>query len=141
MNFSLFDEASRDFDAEAAQRRTAMVRVAVQKEIFPFLAMASTSGEYDHRKALAYERLSAIASRCEASLQETEAVADRMYAALQEGRKLAAGMKCANCGHSNSPHAQGDSCSSCGCHNFTPQTTAAKEGRRVTAEEGEGPFS
>jgi rubrerythrin len=151
MDFSLFDEAARDYDAERAEYRTAMVRTAVTKEIFPFLAVASSTQEYAHRKALAADRLADIAQRTQASLEETEAAADRMFTALLEGRQSAAEglaatagtMSCSNCGHGSTDHSEGLQCPTCGCGNFTPQTIASrKEARQVTAEgEGEGPFS
>lgn len=152
MDFSLFDEAARDYDAEAAERRTAMVRSAVTQEIFPFLAVAGSAGEYAHRKALAAERLSSIATRCEASYDETEAVADRMFARLLESRQRAAqgslgaeakSRSCANCTHASPGHSEGGNCPSCGCTSFRAESkTAGKEARLVTAEgQGEGPFS
>lgn len=147
MEFSLFDEAARDYDAEAAQRRTALVRTAVQQEIFPFLAMASSTVEYGHRKALAAGPLTAIATRYGAPIAEVEGAADRMFGLLMEGRQRTAQLRrtaaasCANCGHSNTDHTEGLRCE-CGCTDYTPKTDGStKEGRRVTAEEGSGPFS
>lgn len=148
--FSLFDEAARDWDAEAAARRTALVRVAVQEEIFPFLAQAASDAEYGHRKALASDRLHAIALRCEASVADVESTADRMYRILAQARRnqvrearleqRTAAMACKNCDHSSVDHSEGLQCSSCGCTDFAPKATG-KEGRRVTAENEEGPFS
>jgi hypothetical protein len=141
VDFSLFDEASRDYDAEMADRRTAMVRTAVQQEIFPWLAMARSPQEYEHRRALADGSLQRIADAHDAPLSEVTAMADRLFTLFYQA-KTAAGMKCGNCGHASKPHTDGDACASCGCNNFTPQTTAAKEARQVTAEgEGAGPFS
>lgn len=149
MDFSLFDEAARDYDAENAVRRTAMVRSAVQEEIFPFLALASSAQEYGHRKALAAERLTSIAQRCGSSLAETEGVADRMYGLLAEGRQRTAQLHataaaaCANCGHKGTDHTEGLRCQ-CGCTDYTPKTDedgGTKEAHRVTAQEGSGPFS
>lgn len=152
MDFSLFDEASRDHDAEMAERRTALVRTAVQQEVFPFLALAQTPAEYAHRKALTAQSLTAIAQRCEASVGDAEAACDRMYDLLTQTRLRAAesrlstqaAMSCANCNHRSVDHTEGLQCSACGCANFTPQSRTAstgKEGRRVTADEGDGPFS
>lgn len=150
MDFSLFDEAARDYDAEAAERRTALVRTAVQQEAMPFLAMAQSDQEYIHRKALMADRLYAIASRYETGVSAVEAAADRMYRLLvqsrqrpAEGRSHTATMQCANCNHGSVDHSEGLRCAACGCNNFTPQAkTAAKEARQVTAEgEGSGPFS
>ena len=143
MDFSLFDEAARDYDAEAATRRTALVRTAVVGEIFPFLADAESPTEYRHRKALASERLMSIAERHDASPAEVEDIADRMFARLLESRQAAAKTRCGACGHVGKDHAEGLKCPKCGCTNYTPQTTSARtEARQVTAEsEGEGPFS
>lgn len=150
MDFSLFDEASRDYDAEAAERRTAEVRVAVQEEVLPFLALARTQSEYTHRKALVQERLTSIARRSQASVEETGAMADRLFAMIAKTRqgpteasmRATATMKCSNCGHGSVDHSEGLRCGSCGCNDFTPASrTAGKEARRVTAEEGQGPFS
>lgn len=152
MDFSLFTEAARDHDAEASQRRTALVRTAVQQEVMPFLALAASDGEYAHRKALIYQRLAAIANRCEASLDETEDVADRMYGLLVQGRQRAAqaavthtaAMACSNCNHQSVDHSEGLQCAACGCNNFTPTSRTAstgKEARQVTAEGDQGPFS
>lgn len=140
MEYSLFAEASRDLEDEARQLRTAKVRADMQGEIFPFLALAASTEEYEHRKALAYDSLTVIASRHGASLTETEEIADRMFSVLAEARVQAAAMVCKNCGHRSSPHSEGGTCTSCGCTDFTPKTTAAKEARRVTADEGDGPF-
>lgn len=143
MDFSLFDEASRDHDAEAAERRTALVRIAVQHGAMPFLALASDEAEYGHRKALMAERLSTIAAQCEASVAEVEDTADRMYRLVlatrqrgAEGLLRTAAMQCAACQHGSVDHSEGLQCPQCGCANFTPQAkTAAREG------EGGGPFS
>lgn len=151
MDYSLFDEASRDHDAETAAHRTAMVRVAVKEEIFPFLALATSEVEYGHRKALAYERLAAIAERNGVSLTEVEKTADRMYeylhptaAKAEPEMVLTAAMKCANCNHRSTDHTEGLQCGACGCSNFSPLSTQAskgEEGRRTTAEKEAGPFS
>lgn len=152
MDHSLFDEAARDYESEAAERRTALVRTAVSREILPFLSMAASPAEYEHRRALAADTLYRIAENCDAPLSDVVAMADRLFtlfyqrkANLETQRKVAleaqaAGMKCTNCDHVNPPHQQGGMCSACDCTNYTPKT-AAKEGRRVTAEEGSGPFS
>lgn len=141
MDFSLFDEASRDHDAEAADRRTALVRIAVQHEAMPFLALASSDAEYGHRKALMSDRLSTIAARCEASVEEVEGAADRMYHLIRttrqgsaEGLSRTAAMHCGNCDHGSVDHSEGLQCPRCGCNNFTPKSKTA-------AREGGGPFS
>lgn len=147
MDFSLFTEASRDHDAEAEQRREALVRVAVQTEVMPWLALAESDGEYIHRKALIADRLYEIANRHETGISTVERTADRMFRMLDDNRRAslekAAAMQCANCSHGSVDHSEGLQCGTCGCNNFTPRSkTAAKEARQVTAEgEGGGPFS
>lgn len=146
MEYSLFDEASRDYDEEARDHRVAFVRTALVQEIFPFLALAQTPEDYANRKALALDRLSAIASRYDSSLAETEEVADRMYRHLVTARQAskltytASAMQCGECKHTSTDHSEGLPCH-CGCSNFTPETKSEKEARRVTADEGDGPFS
>lgn len=146
--FSLFEEAARDYEAEAAERRAALVRAAVKEEVFPFLAMAASEVEYGHRRALAAESLERIAVRCGASVAEVGDVADRMYRLLAQARQgqpqvrleRTAAMVCGNCDHASVDHSEGLSCNTCGCANFTPKSDG-KEARRVTAEGGEGPFT
>lgn len=146
MEYSLFDEASRDHDEEARDRRVALVRTAVTQEIFSFLALADSPGDYANRKALVNDRISAIALRYGSSLEETEGVADRMYQHLAQARQAskltytAGAMKCSACEHTSTDHSEGLRCQ-CGCTNFTPETKSEKEARRVTAEGEEGPFS
>ncbi len=144
MDFSLFDEASRDYDREALERRTALVRTAVTQDVMPFLALASTPEEYRHRKALAAQSIEMIATRCEASAQEVVTMADRMFAMVHAARRdeglvhVAKAMECANCDHRSTDHTEGLKCS-CGCSNFTPSTS--RHGMRREAGEGSGPFS
>lgn len=153
--FSLFEEAARDYEAEAAERRAALVRAAVKEEVFPFLAMAASEVEYGHRRALAAESLKRIAVRGGASVAEVGDVADRMYRLLAQARQgqpqarqgqpqarleRTAAMVCGNCDHASVDHSEGLSCNTCGCANFTPKSDG-KEARRVTAEGGEGPFT
>ena len=153
MDYSLFDEAARDHEEEAYQRRIAFVRTAVTHDVFPFLALANTEEEYKHRKALIYDRIAAIANAHESSLDETEAVADRLFGLFMEARKRGhqieaslqaeAGLACKNCDHNaaSTDHSEGLPCTTCGCTNFAPQTRTASvetEARRVTADEGEG---
>lgn len=146
MDFSLFDEASRDHDREALERRTALVRTAVTQEVMPFLAMAASTEEYVDRRELAHNSLMSIATRHGASLAETVAVADRMYGLLSEARRtpddgltfVANAMACGNCGHQSTDHTEGLRCQ-CGCTDFSPETS--KQAMRREAGEGSGPFS
>lgn len=146
MDFSLFDEASRDYDREALERRTALVRVGVGETLMPFLALASSTEEYQNRKALASSVIHNVAMRCGSSETEVIAVADRMYGLLTEARRTtqdglvytATAMACANCDHKSTDHSEGLRCS-CGCTNFTPSTS--KESMRREAGEGSAPFS
>lgn len=141
MEYSLWEEATRDITAEASVRREAMVRSALTEQAMPFLALASTKIEYIHRKALMADRLSTIAMASGASLKDVEAMADRMWLLMTEATtKTATTMECGNCGHKSTDHSEGLRCS-CGCTDFSP-TSSAKEARLVTAEgEGSGPFS
>lgn len=143
MDFSLFDEASRDYDREALERRTAMVRTAVVEEVMPFLAMATSTQEYEHRKALACNSLVSIATRHDASLGEVLIVADRLYGHLVTARGLvhvATVPPCANCEHSSTDHAEGLRCH-CGCTNFVADSGTQATAMRREAGEGSGPFS
>lgn len=142
MDYGVFDEASRDLEAETAMRRQAMVRTAIAEEVMPFLAMATSENEYQHRKALAEGPLQRIADACGASLSEVMAMADRLFSLMYQAKTASfqrmAAATCANCGDTNVDHSEGLRCP-CGCTSFSPETQG-KEGRRVTAEEGDGPF-
>lgn len=149
MDFSLFDEASRDYDREALERRTAMVRTAVTQGLMPFLAMATTTEEYRHRKALAAENIQAVAVQHGASVEEVETIVDRMYAMVHASRQVAeddglrytaSAMECSNCGHRSTDHSEGLRCG-CGCTSFTPATGGQTTAVRHEAGEGSGPFS
>lgn len=52
----LFSEAARDIEAERFIERCALAKVAVA-DLWPFLALAMTPEEFDHRLALAGERI------------------------------------------------------------------------------------
>jgi hypothetical protein len=54
--FDLWDEASRDVEAEAYQRRITSKKIAVAP-LWPFLAAATSSEEFDMRLDLAMERI------------------------------------------------------------------------------------
>lgn len=148
MDYGVFEEASHDYEREIFERRREAAKVAVQEEIFPFLALAANKGEYQTRKALAAERISSIASRAGLPEVEVEKVADAMFGYVDQARtasvpktatvRKSAVMACANCDHTSVDHSEGLTCSACGCSNFTPQTREAS--RRATAGEG-GPFS
>jgi hypothetical protein len=142
MDYGVFDEASRDHEAEVAMRREALVRAAVSEEVMPFLGMAASEREYQHRRALADDHLQRIADTWDVPLTEVTAMADRLFTAMYQGRtailQRTSSATCAACGHRNTDHSEGLRCP-CGCTSFQPQTQE-KEGRRVTAEEGDGPF-
>jgi len=144
MDYGVFDEAARDYDAEATQRREGMVRIAVAEQVLPFLAMAASPQEYEHRRALAEDHLQRIAEACEAPLSEVTAMADRLFKLFYQAKTAkaakTASVMCEACGHQNTDHSEGLRCP-CGCTSFQPETSdTAKEARRVTAEEGDGPF-
>lgn len=140
MDYGVIHEASYDHEAEHRLRREALIRTAVADEIMPFLAMARSTSEYDHRKALAWDSLGEIANRHEASYDEVEDVADRMYGLIVQSRlkPVIAVAPCANCDHASVDHSEGLKCT-CGCADYAPASDS-KEARRVTAEEGDGPF-
>lgn len=148
MDFSLFDEASRDYEQEARERRTAMVRTAVVQEVMPFVGLATSTEEYVHRKALAAQTIQSISMRYGSSWDEVAGVADRLYGLMTEARRqpddgltfVANAMACGNCGHQSTDHTEGLRCS-CGCTDFTPDTTETKQAMRREAGEGSGPFS
>jgi hypothetical protein len=148
MDFSLFDEASRDYDREALERRTALVRTAVTQDVMPFLAMAATTEEYMHRRALAAESLQHIAAQHGASVSEVEVIADRMYGMVHAARRAkddglvytATAQKCGNCKHQSTDHTEGLRCS-CGCADFVAAGDVQTTGMRREAGEGSGPFS
>ena len=124
------------------------MRTAVTQDVMPFLAMATSTEEYMHRKALAAESLQQIAAQHGASMIEVETIADRMYGMVHAARRakdenlvhVATAQACGNCKHQSTDHSEGLRCG-CGCTDFVaagnPQTT----GMRREAGEGAGPFS
>jgi hypothetical protein len=116
---SVFDEASRDHEAEDLLVRQAAARAETQG-VWPFLALAQSEDEFGHRLALAEDRLSAIASRHGLSYEDVTAPLREGFAVLHP--KAAAGETCRNCGHANPPHRKGGLCSVCGCESFQPRT-------------------
>jgi hypothetical protein len=132
---SVFDEASRDHEAEASLRSLTAAQVEAQA-LWPFLALARSEEEFGHRLALVNDRLEAISDRHGVSMDDLteqyrtafkEAVLAPKAADLEAE---AAGVRCRNCGHSNPPHKQGGECSQCGCESYAPrvqQRAAAKD--------------
>lgn len=141
MSYGVFDEASRDYEAELLASRRELARVAIKENIFPFLALASTDQEYADRKALAGDSIHRIAVQAELPPSEVERLTDSMFDRIKEGRTVAmtrtAAMACANCGHTSVDHSEALTCPTCGCNDFTPMS---KNARRATAGEGGGPF-
>jgi len=80
---SLWAEASRDFDREARLRAEATATVALG-EMWPFFALARSKPELEHRKALARERLEAIAAETGLAVSAVAAIVDRHYDLLVE---------------------------------------------------------
>lgn len=124
---SVFDEASRDHEAEDLATREAAARVDAQ-EVWPFLALAASAEEFGHRLALAEERLSAIASRHGLTYEDVTAPLREGFAVLHP--KEAGGESCRNCGHANPPHRKGGLCSVCGCESFQPGTHGSRQAAR-----------
>jgi hypothetical protein len=129
---SVFDEASRDHEAEDLAAREAAARVDAQ-EVWPFLALASSPEEFGHRLALAEGRLSGIASRHGLTYEDVTAPLREGFAVLHP--RQAGGESCRNCGHANPPHRKGGLCSVCGCESFQPGTHGSRQAAR---DEDEG---
>ena len=79
----LWTEAA--FSHEAAAREAALARAEAELAgVFPFLAAARSMADYGHRRALAGDRLEAIALRCGADPAEIYEMADRHFALFRE---------------------------------------------------------
>lgn len=140
MDYGVFEEASRDYEAEILASRRDLARVAIKEDIFPFLVLATSDQEYADRKALASDSLQRVAAKAELPVSEVERISDAMFGHVQQARTAAwtkeAAMACSNCGHTSVDHSEALTCPTCGCNDFTPTTKAAS---KKTAGEG-GPF-
>lgn len=81
--FDLWSEASRDVEAEDRASRLAHATAALA-DLWPWFSSAKSNEELAHRKALASESLSTIASRTGVELGEVEGIVDRHHALLRE---------------------------------------------------------
>lgn len=142
---SVFDEASRDVEAEEVSRRRTAATQQAASHCWPFLSLAQSEAEFGHRLALVEDRLNAIASRHEVRIDEVVEPLRNGFLAVLESRKeaglapkAAAGMACANCGHSSPGHEVGEACE-CGCVEYQPSTrvvTAERTGPTIDSAEG-----
>lgn len=128
----LWVEASVDVEAE--QRTMAFFRAsaALEEELWPFLALSRSEAELEHRKALAMEPLSRIASESGMPLPELGAMIDNRFALLAEAKSAC------HCGHENCQCSGDCNCQSgCSCGNcrVASETTASLHKK---AEEEEG---
>jgi len=85
---SLWDEASRDIEDENTQRRLAHAKVACAS-FWSFLASAQSPPEYGHRKALAAERIEAVATSVGLPVEKIEALLDGQFDLLHQARTAA----------------------------------------------------
>lgn len=85
LNDLMWVEATRDLEAEAAERSLEHGRAAVAS-LWPFLAAAQTEGEFEGRLGLTGERITAIAAQASCSAEGLEEDLRRQYRLLAEAR-------------------------------------------------------
>lgn len=85
---SLWDEASRDIEAENEDRRVAHAKVACAS-FWPFLAAAQSPPEFIHRKALAADRIESVAESVGMPADRVEALLDEQFNLLHSARTAA----------------------------------------------------
>lgn len=85
MTYSLWDEASRDIDAEASLRTQASAQVAA-RELMPFVALALTEAELEHRLALAEDSIATTAAAAGVSPADVEERLRATWALLAEAK-------------------------------------------------------
>lgn len=86
---SVFDEASRDIEAEAVERRHTAALQDATAATWQFLALAKSEPEFGHRLALVEDRLEALASQHGVSYEEITAPLRQGFQALLESREAA----------------------------------------------------
>lgn len=135
---SLFDEASRDIEAEGRDRIVTSATQAATSQCWGFLSLAQSENEFGHRLALVEDRLTAIASEHGLSYEEVAAPLRNGFEAVLAAKEAgadpkapdlaseaaAAGARCANCGHMNPTHRKGGLCE-CGCDSYQPDSRTA----------------
>lgn len=149
MEFTSLWEQAGD-DAEAARHEAALTQAqAAASGVWPFVSLAKTATEFEHRLALAEDRIEAVASQYGVSPEEITGAYRTAFTALAEQRQehtavrddegtdrpeprqasmqheATEGPACRNCGHANPPHRKGGQCSSCGCDSYQPHTRGA----------------
>lgn len=87
--FSLWDDASRDAEAENNIRRTAMAESELDRGVFSFVALSKTASEYEHRKALVAERLHQVAELTDNTYEDVVRILDGKMAYILEASRLA----------------------------------------------------
>ena len=122
--YSVWDEASRDYDAERALQIQATLRVAAN-DLTVFVAQSQSATEFGHRFALAAETVSRIAA--ENGVTESE-VANHVYAqwklltaAEEDSDDSGPDTYCKNCGKSFNFNGQSENghCPLCGSSNLS----------------------
>lgn len=122
--YSVWDEASRDYDAERALQTQATLRVAAN-DLTVFVAQSQSAAEFGHRFALAAETVSRIAA--ENGVTESE-VANHVYAqwklltaAEEDSDDSGPDTYCKNCGKSFNFNGQSQDghCPLCGSSNLS----------------------
>jgi hypothetical protein len=85
MTYSLWDEAARDINEEASLRTQASTRVA-SRDLMPFIALALTEAELEHRLALAEGAISTVAASAGVSPSDVETHLRSQWALLAEAK-------------------------------------------------------
>ena len=85
LNDLMWVEATRDLEAEAAERSLEHGRAAVAS-LWPFLAAARTEGEFEGRLELTGDRIAAVAVQASCSAEGLEDDLRRQYRLLAEAR-------------------------------------------------------
>lgn len=96
---SLWTEATRDFEAEQVERVQTLATQAATTQVWPFLALAQSSEEFEHRLALADDRLRSIASAHGVSYEDVAAPLRTGFTATLEAREAGLGPKAAESSH------------------------------------------
>lgn len=86
--FSLWDDASRDAEAEDKIRRTAMAESELDRGVFSFVALSKTSSEYEHRKALVEERIHQVAELTGNTFSDVVRILDGKMSYILEAARL-----------------------------------------------------
>ena len=128
----LWAEASRDVEAEQQTMAFFRASAALEAELWPFLSLARSEAELEHRKALAMDPLQRIAAESGMALPELGAMIDNRYRILAEAKSAC------HCGQDNCQCSGDCNCQpGCVCGNckVASETTASLHKK---AEEEEG---